>query len=152
MPSLIVAGLGTAQSKYDPPITEAGDVITLHSQMVFTPAVPTSDVPPRLLVSARIDGTFEAECTGSATDVNLHGTLRWSDGTTSAFEFDTPTVAELVQGHAVGHIPGTITNGHYQGARIDALGLAFAGDVAACLSGRGVSDSTGASVIIVTAA
>lgn len=150
MPTLIVAGLGTAQWTHTPPLTDTRATIGNHVDVVFVPAVPTTDVPSRLLVSARCDGTTEAECTGSATDYNLNGTLRWSDGTTSAYRLDQPTVAETVQGHGIDHVPGIITSGHYQGARIDALALAFTGDVTACLSGRGVSDRTGAVVITIT--
>lgn len=150
MPTLIVAGLGTTQWTYRPPITDTSDVVTVHSQTVFVPVVPTSDGSARLLVSAQTDGTFETACTGTVTDQNVHGVLHWSDGTTSAFSLDAPTASARVQGHGVAHSPGTITSGYYQGARVDFLGVNFAGDVTACLSGRGVSTATGCRVCTVT--
>lgn len=152
MPMLIVAGLGTSQVRFDPPITQTSSTVGVHGQVVFTPAVQCSDAPLRLLISAQFDGNYEAECTGSISNANVHGTLHWSDGTTSAFALSAPTAAERVQGHGIGHCPGTITSGYYRGARIDILWLGFAADAAACLSGRSVSGTTGANVISVTTA
>ncbi|MGW1958374.1 hypothetical protein ACWCPI_37470 [Streptomyces sp. NPDC001920] len=150
MPTHILAGLGTASSSYSPPITQSAQTVTVHSATTFVPPVPCADAPTRLLISSQVNGTFVTQCLGSVTEPNHHGTLKWSDGTTSAFNVNTFT-AERVEGHIVGHAEGTIINGHYSGATINLLPLRLANQTAACLAGSSVSGGTGAEVVVVTA-
>lgn len=149
MPTHILAGLGSASSSYNPPITQSTKRVTVHADVTFVPPVPCADAPTRLLVSSQVDGTHVTECQGTVTQPNFHGTLKWSDGTTSAFSVTTLT-AERVEGHLAGHAEGTIVNGHYAGAAIHILGVRLANQTTACLTGSGVSDSTGSEVVVVT--
>lgn len=145
----ILAGIGATQTSYSPAITARPSKVTLHAEQTFVPALPSADNPLLLLVSNRLDGTIQTSCLGGTTDPNLNGTLRWSDGTVSSYHINTMT-AERVEGHAVGRLVGNVSNGHHQGAVINILGIKLAGDLTACLTGGGISSSTGFELVILT--
>ncbi|MEK2473830.1 hypothetical protein MOV08_35245 [Streptomyces yunnanensis] len=149
MPTHIAAGLGTANSTYNPSVQATEQTVTLHSETIFEPGLPCADNPTRLLLSDKLDGNFLTSCLGAIQNPNLNGVLKFSDGTTSNYHISILT-AERVEGHVVARATGTINNGPYAEATINRLGIRLAGNVTACLTGGGVSNSTGAEVVIIT--
>lgn len=146
MSSVLLIGIGTATSEYDPDITAARGTVSLHSEGHYMGVSPIGN-PALLLLVNEVNGNVETACTGGVTSFNLQGKLTWSDGSHSVYDIDSTTNVRA-EGISAALASGSITSGHFSGKRITCAGVRIpsADQLAACLAG-GLSASTGASVI-----
>ncbi|MFD7730560.1 hypothetical protein ACFV6F_09280 [Kitasatospora phosalacinea] len=143
----VLTAVGLGASTYDPPLDTTERLTTTKAHVTYSQAC---DAPNQLLVLAADDYTAERtmSCTGKPVWHSAGGTLTWSDLSTSDYTIDIATAGgDKVDGHGVASMTGTITSGHFAGARVTRQSQRAAAGVAACLSGLPTATSQGQSLL-----